>query len=83
MYYTSILVTYMINKYSKVLNGDAYGTQLQEVSGTKWWDVLGTSAGCWSYMFSNFNSQRYKTLIGYSRVIVNGSSEKFSEQYSG
>ena len=38
---------------------DAYGTQLRDVSRIKWWDVLGTSAGRRSNMFSKFNSEPY------------------------
>ena len=30
---------------------DVYGTQLRDVPGTKWWDVLETSAGRRSYLF--------------------------------
>ena len=40
---------------------DVYGTQLQDVPGAKWWDVLGTSAGRRSYMFFKFNSETYET----------------------
>ena len=38
---------------------DVYGTQLRDVPGTKWWDVLGTSTGRRSYMFLKFNSEIY------------------------
>ena len=50
---------YWKNKYSKVLNGDVYGTQLRDVLGTKCWDVLGTFAGHWTYMFFKSNSETY------------------------
>ena len=36
---------------------DVYGTQLRDVPGTKWWDVLRTSVGSRSDMFFKFNSQ--------------------------
>ena len=38
---------------------DVYGTQLRDVPGTKWWDVLGTPVGRRSNMFFKFNSQTY------------------------
>ena len=38
---------------------DVYGTQLRDVPGTKWWNVLRTSAGGRQYMFFKFNSQTY------------------------
>ena len=48
---------------------NVYGTQLRDVPGTKWWDVLGTSPGRRSYMFFKSNSETSQ----------NCSNEKFSE----
>ena len=42
---------------------DAYGTQLRDVPGTRWWDVLGTSPGRRSYMFFQFNSETHLTCF--------------------
>ena len=38
---------------------DVYETQLRDVPGTKWWDVLGMSEGRQSNMFFKFNSQTH------------------------
>ena len=38
---------------------DVYGTQLLDVHGTKWWDVLRTSVGRRSNMFFKLNSQTH------------------------
>ena len=48
---------------------DVYGTQLREVPGTKWWDVLGTFVRPRSNMFFKFNSRTHNSyLAGYSRL---------------
>ena len=38
---------------------DVYGTQLRDVPGTKWWDVIGTSVGRQWNMFFKFNWQKH------------------------
>ena len=42
---------------------DVYGTQLRDVPGTRWWDVLETSLGRRSYMFFKFNSETHFTYF--------------------
>ena len=62
---------------------DVYGTQLRDVMGTKWWDILGASVRRWSHVFFKFNSQTLNLLWEVSQdFLVNGSSEKFGEEYS-
>ena len=46
---------------------DLCGTQLGDVPGTKWWDVLGTSPGHRSSMFFKFNSETY--LTSFERLL--------------
>ena len=38
---------------------DIYGTQLRDIPGTNWWDILGTCVGRRSTMFFKFNSQTH------------------------
>ena len=62
---------------------DVYRTQLRDVLGNNWWDVLGTLAGHWSNIFkiqfTNTLNLLWQVTKGF---IVNGSSEKFSKQCS-
>ena len=48
-----------IQKFWIGTSTSVYRTRVQDVLGTKWWDVLGTSAGRQSYMFFKFNSETY------------------------
>ena len=62
-----------------------YGTQLRDVCRTKWWDVVRTSVGRRSNMIFEFKLTSTLNLLWQvtQAFIVNGSSEKFNEQYSG
>ena len=54
--YTFATVFYWKNNYTKVLNGDVYGTSTEPVAGRpgdQMMDILGTPPGRWSYMFLN------------------------------
>ena len=56
-------IVFRRNKYFKVLNSNVHGTQLWDVQGSKWWDVIGTSVGYRPNKFFKFNSQTYWTFF--------------------
>ena len=64
---------------------DVYGTQLRDVYRTKWWDAVRTSVGRRSNMIFKFKLTSTLNLLWQvtQAFQVNGSSEKFNEQYSG
>ena len=49
-------LSYLLTNYTIL---DVYRTQLRNVPGAKWWDLLGTSAWRRSYMLFKFNSETY------------------------
>ena len=88
MYYISVSVFYRKNKYSKVLNGDVRRHLRDPVVGRSWdqmmgrsKDVRGTSVKhVFQIKLTNTFNLPWQVTQDF---IVNGSSEKFSEQYSG
>ena len=88
MYYISVSVFYRKNKYSKVLNGDVHRRLRDPVAGRPWdqmmgrsKDVRGTSVKhVFQIKLTNTFNLPWQVTQDF---IVNGSSEKFSEQYSG
>ena len=88
MYYIYVSVFYRKNKYSKVLNGDVHGHLRDPVVGSPWDQMMGRSKDVREtsvkYVFQIKLTNTFNLPWQVTQdFIVNGSSEKFSEQYSG
>ena len=63
IYYYFLLQKQIFKRSKWGRSRDVYGTQLRDVPGTKWWDVLGRSVGNRSYIFFKFDSEIYQTYF--------------------